>query len=190
MKSGRAIDASRVKFAVISSRRDQSVVRRVPAPQAVIGQFGTAPPAMDRVVPAEIFSTGQNCFTERGQLQLALFISLETMAVIVQVQRERPLVEAGHGGRWTTRQPVEQGADFPIARTHAAGCASSWPGKTSNGRASPADISSSIRISVAPRPRHIAGSSSSRPCTACRSCGRTFKSLDSRSNQACGVGAR
>ena len=27
---------------------------RVPAPQAIVGQFGAAPPAMDRVVPAEI----------------------------------------------------------------------------------------------------------------------------------------
>jgi hypothetical protein len=67
-KSGRAIDASRVKFAVIPSRRDQSAVRQAPAPQAVIRQFGAAPPAMDRVVPAEIFSPCQNGFTERGEL--------------------------------------------------------------------------------------------------------------------------
>ena len=47
-----------------------------PAPQAVIGQFGAAPPAVDRVVSAEIIATGENGLAELGERQPALFVSL------------------------------------------------------------------------------------------------------------------
>src|SRR5258708_35781134 len=50
-------DASSVKPALnalmrISLRRNQSAVRWVPAPEAVVNQFGAAPPAVDRGVAA------------------------------------------------------------------------------------------------------------------------------------------
>src|SRR5580704_6694939 len=64
------------------SRRDQSAGGRVPPPKAIVGQFGAAPPAMDRVAPAEIFSPRQNSLAERGELQLALSVSLMTIAVL------------------------------------------------------------------------------------------------------------
>src|SRR5258708_34553573 len=82
----------------ISLRRNQSAVRWVPAPEEVVNQFGAAPPAVDRVVAAEIFRSRQDRFAERGELQLAFLVSRGTIAFIVHLQREWSLVEAGHGG--------------------------------------------------------------------------------------------
>src|SRR5258708_25653275 len=82
----------------ISLRRNQSAVRWVPAPEEVVNQFGAAPPAVDRVVAAEIFRSRQDSFAERGELQLAFLVSRETIAFIVHLQREWSLLEAGHGG--------------------------------------------------------------------------------------------
>ncbi len=42
------------------SGRDQHLVIGVPAPQVVVGQMRTAPPAIDGVVAGEIFSTGED----------------------------------------------------------------------------------------------------------------------------------
>jgi hypothetical protein len=49
-------------------RREHSAVCRIPTPEAIIGQFGAAPPAVDRVVPAEILGPCQNSLAERGEL--------------------------------------------------------------------------------------------------------------------------
>src|ERR1700736_3069876 len=54
----------------------------------------------------------------------------------------------------------------------------------------PRAINSSIRISVAPSPVELDGSSSSRSIKTGLSSGKALKSLPSRSKQACGVGAR
>src|SRR5258708_31391077 len=98
-----------------SLRRNQSAVRRVPAPEAVTGQFGATPPAVDRIVPAEIFVSRQDSFAERGELQLAAFVSIEALGVLVHLVRERALIEASDGGCRTMSEPVQQGSDFPVA---------------------------------------------------------------------------
>ena len=63
----------------ISGRRDQSAVGRVPAPQPVIGQFGAAPPAMDRIVPAEIFGLAPGWPPERGEPAATSLVALPTL---------------------------------------------------------------------------------------------------------------
>src|SRR5258708_9220897 len=67
-------DASSVKPALnalmrISLRRNQSAVRWVPAPEAVVNQFGAAPPAGDRVVAGGNFPFPPDNFSRRRGLQ-------------------------------------------------------------------------------------------------------------------------
>src|SRR6187399_3081346 len=92
---------------------------RVPAPQPVVGQPRAAPPAVDRVVPAEIFSAGQNGLAERGERQPAFLVSLVSFTLIVHLQRERPLREARHSRVWSERKAIQERANFPIVE-HAA----------------------------------------------------------------------
>src|SRR4051812_34224900 len=63
----------------IRSGRDQPRVRWVPAPEAVVGQFGAAPPAMDGIVPAKIFDAGKNRGAEIGQRERALLVAREAL---------------------------------------------------------------------------------------------------------------
>jgi hypothetical protein len=87
---------------------------------------------MDWVVPAEIFSPCQNSLAERGKLQLAALVSFVTITVVVHLQRERPLVEAGHHGCRTMSPPVQKGSDLPVpedtplAARHVAGKDVKW----------------------------------------------------------------
>jgi hypothetical protein len=62
--SHRASPSIRFLPFAIPLRVDQSVVHGVPAPQAIRRQFGAGPPAMDRIVPAEILAAGQNGLTK------------------------------------------------------------------------------------------------------------------------------
>src|SRR3954463_8285538 len=78
-------------------RRDQFTVHRIPAPQIVIGQLRAAPPAVDRVVPAEIIGPGQNGLAERGQRQLAFLVAPVSTPVVVHLIAERPLLKTSHG---------------------------------------------------------------------------------------------
>ena len=137
-------------------RYHPSMTGRVPAPQAVVGQVRAAPPAIDRIVPAEIFGPGQNRLTERGERQPGLLVTLDSGSrIVVHFDVNRPLVQARHGGRRRKRQSVQQRRRIPNSRTRAAGSAACSDGKASNGcPCSLAEISSSIRISVAPSRSH------------------------------------
>ena len=48
----------------VFARRDQN---RTPAPEIVVGQPRATPPAIDRVMAAEIFLVGEDGFAEFGQ---------------------------------------------------------------------------------------------------------------------------
>src|SRR3954464_9823671 len=65
--------------------------RRAPAPEIVVGQLGAAPPAVNRIVPAEILLAGQNRFAERGQRQPTRLVTIEALEAVVQFEREWPL---------------------------------------------------------------------------------------------------
>src|SRR5258708_1139246 len=111
-------DASSVKPALnalmrISLRRNQSAVRWVPAPEEVVNQFGAAPPAVDRVVAAEIFRSRQDSFAQRGELPLAFLVSPETIAFIVHLQREWSLFEARHAGGPANCAPLSRSTALP-----------------------------------------------------------------------------
>ena len=50
-----------------TSRRDQRAALRIPPPQAFVGQFGAALPAVDGVMPAEIVGLHEDCLAEVGK---------------------------------------------------------------------------------------------------------------------------
>src|SRR6185295_14644351 len=89
--------------------------RRTPAPQIIVGQVRAAPPAVDWVVPAEIFLVGDNGLAELGKRQTAAQVGWMSVPQIFAVERTQFLVEARHGRFGPERQPVEQIADFPFA---------------------------------------------------------------------------
>ena len=80
-------------------RRDQSAIRRVPAPQVVTGQLGPAPPAMELIVPAEILGLRQNSLAQGGQRKCAALVPRMTIAIIVHLLGKWSLVQPGHGRR-------------------------------------------------------------------------------------------
>src|SRR5260370_4057651 len=55
--------------------------------------FGAAPPAMDRVLPAEILDLQQDGLAERRQRQPALFESLVSATQVARLDHEWPLRE-------------------------------------------------------------------------------------------------
>src|ERR1700682_3707820 len=96
-------------------RRDKDAVLRVPAPQAIIDQFGAAPPAMNGVAPGEIVRPRDDGFAKFSQRKPASLVPRVTVSVFVPVEIERSFVESRHRWRRTMRQSIEQGPHFPIA---------------------------------------------------------------------------
>src|SRR6185369_15558646 len=88
---------------------------RSPAPQIIVGQVRAAPPAVDRVVPTEIFLVAENGPAEFGDRQPAAQVGWVPVAQILAVERTQFLVEARHGRSGPKRQPIQQVAVFPLA---------------------------------------------------------------------------
>src|SRR5689334_25350471 len=77
----------------IESGRDQSAFRRIPAPQAVVGEFGAAPPAMDGVVAAEIVGLREDRLAEFGEREATCAIAVVTIFCVVHGIIERAFCE-------------------------------------------------------------------------------------------------
>ena len=87
---------------------------RIPAPQAFVGQFGAAPPAVNRIMPAEILLVRDNRFAEFGQRQPASHICLKASAQVFPVDHAQLLIKARDGRPRAERQSIEQIAVFPL----------------------------------------------------------------------------
>src|ERR1700682_286510 len=70
---------------------------RIPAPQAIVGQPCTAPPAVDRVVQTEVFLVRDNRLAAFRQRQFASLVCLEPTPVITRLECAQFVVEAGYG---------------------------------------------------------------------------------------------
>jgi hypothetical protein len=64
---GAAIDESVVTMSRLMSATSGLRQNRAVPPQPIVGQMGTSPPTIDRIVAAEIFPTGQDSLPELGQ---------------------------------------------------------------------------------------------------------------------------
>src|SRR5450756_2463239 len=89
---------------------------RIEAPQPIVGQFGAAPPAMDRVAPAEILLVRDNRLAEFGQRQPASVVGGETVPQVFPADRTQLVVETGHGRNRSMRKPVQQIAVLPLIK--------------------------------------------------------------------------
>src|SRR6185437_2489233 len=94
--------------------RDQRLLRGFPAPQPVIGQFGEAPPAVHRIVPAEILAASQDVAAERRQGQFAAVVAFVAHTVAMHLFVERPAFETRVRGYRRIRQTIQKFADLPI----------------------------------------------------------------------------
>src|SRR5438477_7144830 len=81
----------------IRSRSGPRQTRVVP-PEPVVGQARAAPPAIDRVVTAEIFLVGDDGFTELRQREPAPEIERKTRAQIFSANRAQLVIETCYRG--------------------------------------------------------------------------------------------
>src|SRR5215475_2281319 len=88
-----------------SGRCDQRTSIRIPAPKPVVGQLGTAPPAMDRVVAPKVVVTGHNGSSELSKSNLTLSVTVITSLV---AHIERRIAQSEDRGCWTLRQIIQQ----------------------------------------------------------------------------------
>ena len=65
-------------------------------------------------MPAEIFSPRQDSLAEWSEFQLAPYVSRVTVTVVMHLQSEWALVDAGHSGCRTMSQAVQQASDLPV----------------------------------------------------------------------------
>src|SRR5260370_38129347 len=72
---------------VIAPTRSSTPLRlhqhRIPAPETIVGQPRTAPPAIDRVVAAEVFLVSDNGLAEFGERQPASLVCLEAISQVL-----------------------------------------------------------------------------------------------------------
>ena len=78
------------------------------APKPVVGEFGTAPPATDRIVAAEIFLVCNNIHAEFGERQPASQVDLVTTSVVLVIERAQLFTEASDGRLWAEGKPFQQ----------------------------------------------------------------------------------
>jgi hypothetical protein len=74
-----------------------------------------APPAINRIVTAEIFFVGENGAAEIGNAQAAATVGI--LALVVPLARDRPyfIIEADERRLRPVREPFQQEAYFPVA---------------------------------------------------------------------------
>ena len=155
----------------------------------VVGQPRAAPPAIDRVMVAEVFLVCEDRLAELGEREPAPLVCFEPIpsgspSRSTRSSSSRPAT-AGRGpcASPSSREPISKSLN-----TRASG---GVPGdETAHSCQITVAISSSSRISVAPSPVVPEGSSSSRSSNAGRNSGNALKSPRSRSKQASGVVAR
>ena len=138
-------------------RRYGADQRRIPAPQIIVGQVRAAPPAVDRIVAAEIFLVRDNGLAELGERQPAsqvgrVAIPSGSPARVCAVPRQGPPRPVS--GRTPARRADSR---FPIRRRRASGADCTADGTARLVSEYPRAISSSIRISVAPSPVDAGG---------------------------------
>jgi hypothetical protein len=168
-----------------ASRRDQN---RIPPPQAVIGQVRATPPAIDRVVTAEVFLVRDNRLAKFGQRQPASLVGRVTVPIIIPPERAQFVVEARYSRPRSVREPFQQGSDFRGAEYTPL--------------AERLKVKERIRERVSPRdqlkqphfrrakPRHAGGKLLEQVQQGRLEQRQALKSLLSKSKQACGVVAR
>ena len=74
-----------------------------------------APPAVDRIVLAEVLLVRENSFSEFGERQPAAQVGSVPVAQIFAAKRAQFFVEACHGRSRTVRETIQQIAVFPFA---------------------------------------------------------------------------
>src|SRR5262245_43008702 len=60
--------------------------RRIPAPEAVVGQMRAAPPAVDRVVAGKVLLVSDNGLAEIGEREAAALVGPAAVAIIVSTK--------------------------------------------------------------------------------------------------------
>src|SRR4051812_27212704 len=106
-----------LRFLTLALRLHQ---RRIPAPQVIVGQPRAAPPAINRIVSAEVFLVSQNRLAEFGERQPASLVCRETSPEILPRERTQSIIQARDGRPGPVRQPIEQVADFEFSENARA----------------------------------------------------------------------
>jgi len=91
-------------------RRDQ---HGIVAPQIIVGQMRAAPPAVDRIVAAEVFLVGEDGLAEIGNREAASLIGIVALVVPLPRNPAYFIIEARECRLRPVCEPFEQEAQFP-----------------------------------------------------------------------------